>query len=68
MVALCAGGAGVLLPAVIGYATLIATMAILATGVDRVTATGAVLFMVSDSMIALTPSPRGGTSPGRVCG
>lgn len=53
MVALCAPGAGALLPAVVVYALLIALMAVLATGVNRLTATGAVLFMVSDSIIAL---------------
>ncbi len=53
MVALCAPGAGPLLPAVVLYAALIAVMAALATGVHRLTAVGAILFMVSDSIIAL---------------
>lgn len=53
MVALCAPGAGPLLPAVVLYAALIAVMAALATGVHRLTAMGAILFMISDSVIAL---------------
>ncbi|MDO5698045.1 MAG: lysoplasmalogenase [Dermatophilus congolensis] len=53
MVVLCAPGAGPLLPAIVPYALLIALMAALATGAHRVAAVGAILFMVSDSIIAL---------------
>jgi uncharacterized membrane protein YhhN len=37
----------------VGYAVLITVMAVLATGVHRLTALGAVLFLVSDALIAL---------------
>lgn len=53
LVALCAAGAGPLLPAVAGYAGLITLMAVLATGVHPLTAVGAAVFMVSDALIAL---------------
>jgi uncharacterized membrane protein YhhN len=46
--------AGVLAPAVIIYAATIGTMAVLATGLDRLTAIGAAVFIVSDTIIALT--------------
>ncbi|MEE2056101.1 lysoplasmalogenase [Rhodococcus artemisiae] len=53
LVAVCAPGAGVLLIPVVVYALCLATMAILATGVGRAVAIGAVIFVVSDSLIAL---------------
>lgn len=53
LVAMCAATAGPLLIPVTIYATCIATMAILATGVSRVTTVGAILFVVSDALIAL---------------
>ena len=36
------------------YATALVTMAVLATGVSPATAAGAILFLLSDSLIALT--------------
>ncbi|MEU5843912.1 lysoplasmalogenase [Rhodococcus sp. NPDC047139] len=53
LVALCAPGAGMLVVAVAVYGTALATMAVLATGVSRSAAVGAVLFVVSDSLIAV---------------
>lgn len=50
---LTAGGAGALLPAVVVYGIAIVAMAVLATGIDRVAATGAVVFLVSDAFIAV---------------
>jgi uncharacterized membrane protein YhhN len=46
--------AGVLAPAVIIYAATIGTMAVLATGISRLTAAGAAIFIGSDTLIALT--------------
>ncbi|MFD6856820.1 lysoplasmalogenase [Rhodococcus sp. NPDC060090] len=53
LVAVCAPGAGVLLIPVVLYALCLAAMAILATGVGPTVAIGAVIFVVSDSLIAL---------------
>lgn len=53
LVAVTAGGAGALLPAVVLYGVAIVAMAVLATGLDRVAATGAIVFLVSDALIAL---------------
>lgn len=53
LIVACAPGAGVLLVPVVVYGLLLATMAVLATGVSPVVATGAVLFVVSDALIAL---------------
>nr|WP_240960055.1 lysoplasmalogenase [Rhodococcus sp. HNM0563] len=53
LVAVCAPGAGVLVAPVVLYALLLATMAVLASGVGRTVAIGAVAFVVSDSLIAL---------------
>ena len=53
LVAVAAPGAGTLLGPVVVYALLLATMAVLATGVSPIVTTGAVLFVVSDSLIAL---------------
>ena len=51
---LCAPGAGALLPAVLVYATAIVAMAVLATGLGRLAAIGAAVFVLSDSLIALS--------------
>lgn len=48
-----AGGAGPLLLAVAIYGIAIVTMAVLATGLDRVATIGAIVFVVSDALIAL---------------
>lgn len=48
-----ADGAGALLPAVGVYGIAIIAMAVLATGIDRVAAVGAVVFLVSDALIAV---------------
>lgn len=53
MVAVCAPGAGPLLAPAVLYATVIATMAVLAPGIHRLTGIGAGIFMVSDSLIAM---------------
>ncbi|MGN7247556.1 lysoplasmalogenase family protein [Janibacter anophelis] len=53
LVGVTAGGAGPLLPAVAIYGIAIVTMAVLATGLDRVATIGALVFVVSDSLIAL---------------
>ncbi|MGN5240147.1 MULTISPECIES: lysoplasmalogenase [unclassified Rhodococcus (in: high G+C Gram-positive bacteria)] len=53
LVAVCAPGAGVLVVPVVLYALCLATMAVLATGVGRTVAIGGVVFVVSDSLIAL---------------
>jgi uncharacterized membrane protein YhhN len=49
-----APAAGALAPAVIVYAATIGAMAVLATGVSRLTTVGAVIFIVSDTIIAVT--------------
>lgn len=53
LVAWCWSGAGALAPAVVVYALAIVTMAVLATGIDAVAGAGAVLFLISDALIAL---------------
>ncbi|WP_068157245.1 lysoplasmalogenase [Rhodococcus phenolicus] len=53
LIAVCAPGAGTLLVPVVVYGVLLATTAVSATGVSAVVATGAVLFVVSDALIAL---------------
>ncbi|GAA8844054.1 hypothetical protein DUHN55_10260 [Helicobacter pylori] len=53
LVAVTAGGAGAMLPAVVLYGLAIITMAVLATGLDRVATVGAIVFLVSDALIAL---------------
>lgn len=53
LLALTAGGAGALLPAVAVYGIAILTMAVLATGLDRVATIGAIVFVVSDALIAV---------------
>ncbi len=54
LIVLLAPDLGVLLIPVMIYATALVTMAVLATGVSPPTAVGAVLFLISDSLIALT--------------
>lgn len=53
VVALCAPGAGPLLPAVVLYAGLLAAMAALATGLGLLGMIGGASFLVSDALIAL---------------
>lgn len=53
MVWLCFEGAGPLAPAVVAYAIVIACMAILATGLGAWAAIGGLMFMLSDSLIAI---------------
>ena len=53
IVGLSAGGAGPLLPAVVVYALAVLAMAALATGMGRVAAIGAAVFVLSDALIAL---------------
>ena len=53
LVAACAAGAGALLLPVLVYGACLGTMAVLATGVNRLTAVGGALFLVSDGLIAL---------------
>ncbi len=53
LVATCAGGAGGMLVPVLVYGACLGTMAVLSTGVDRLTAVGGALFLVSDGLIAL---------------
>lgn len=53
VIVLCAPQAGVLLPAVAVYAAAIMVMAVLATGLGPLAGVGAVVFVVSDALIAL---------------
>ncbi len=53
LVAGCAAGAGSLLVPALVYGVVLATMAVLATGLGRAGAVGGALFFVSDAMIAL---------------
>lgn len=53
LVALTADGAGALLPAVVLYGLAIVAMAVLATGIDQVATAGAIIFLISDALIAL---------------
>ena len=53
MMALCLPGAGVLAPAVLVYGLCLGTMAVLATGVDRLAWVGGAFFLVSDGLIAI---------------
>ncbi|MDN5599822.1 MAG: lysoplasmalogenase [Brachybacterium sp.] len=54
VVVLSAAEAGPLLPAVIVYATVLCAMALLATGLGRAAGIGGAVFVVSDSLIALS--------------
>ncbi len=49
----CASGAAGMLVPVLVYGACLGTMAVLATGVNRLTALGGALFLVSDGLIAL---------------
>ena len=53
LVLACAPGAGALLAPVLVYGACLGTMAVLSTGVNRLTAVGGALFLVSDGLIAL---------------
>jgi uncharacterized membrane protein YhhN len=53
LVVACAAGAGALLVPVLLYAGCLGAMALLSTGVNRSTAVGGALFLVSDGLIAL---------------
>ena len=53
LIALCLPGAGVLAPAVLVYGLCLGTMAVLATGVDRLAWVGGAFFLVSDGLIAI---------------
>jgi uncharacterized membrane protein YhhN len=53
LVAACVGGASDMLVPVLVYGACLGTMAVLATGVNRLTAVGGALFLVSDGLIAL---------------
>lgn len=54
IIAVTAGGAGAYFPAVVLYGLVIVAMAVLATGIDRIATVGAVLFLVSDALIAIS--------------
>ena len=53
LVAVCAAGAAEMLLPVLVYGACLGTMAVLATGVNRLTAIGGAVFLVSDGLIAL---------------
>ena len=53
LVAVCAAGAAELLLPVLVYGACLGTMAVLSTGVNRLTAVGGAVFLVSDGLIAL---------------
>ena len=53
LVAACATGAAEMLLPVLVYGASLGTMAVLATGVNRLTALGGAVFLVSDGLIAL---------------
>lgn len=53
MIALCAAGAGALLPAVAVYGLALVSMAVLATGLGPMGAAGGAIFLASDAMIGL---------------
>ena len=53
LVAACVGGASDMLVPVLVYGACLGTMAVLSTGVNRLTAVGGALFLVSDGLIAL---------------
>ena len=53
LIGVCLPGAGVLAPAVVVYGLALGTMAVLATGVDRVAWAGGAFFLVSDGLIAI---------------
>ena len=53
LVAACVGGAADMLVPVLVYGASLGTMAVLSTGVNRLTAVGGALFLASDGLIAL---------------
>ena len=53
LIVACAAGAGALLVPVLVYGGCLGTMAVLSTGLGRLTAVGGALFLVSDGLIAL---------------
>ncbi|MFJ1510565.1 lysoplasmalogenase [Cellulosimicrobium funkei] len=53
LVVACAPGAGPLLVPVVVYGVCLVTMAVVATGVDRLAAVGGAVFLLSDALIAL---------------
>lgn len=53
LVAACVGGAAGMLVPVLVYGACLGTMAVLSTGLNRLTAVGGALFLVSDGLIAL---------------
>lgn len=53
LVVACAPGAGSLLVPVVVYGVCLGTMAVVATGVDRLAAVGGAVFLLSDALIAL---------------
>ncbi len=53
LVAVCAAGAAAMLVPVLLYGGCLGAMAVLSTGVNRLTAVGGALFLVSDGLIAL---------------
>ncbi len=65
LVAACVGGAAGMLVPVLVYGALLGTMAVLATGVNLLTAVGGALFLVSDGLIALDAFAGGFDLPGQ---
>jgi uncharacterized membrane protein YhhN len=53
LVGVCAAGAAEMLVPVLVYGACLGTMAVLSTGVNRLTAVGGAVFLVSDGLIAL---------------
>jgi uncharacterized membrane protein YhhN len=53
LVAACVGGAADMLVPVLVYGACLGTMAVLSTGLNRLTAVGGAVFLVSDGLIAL---------------
>ena len=65
LVAACVGGAAGMLVPVLVYGALLGTMAVLATGINLLTAVGGALFLVSDGLIALDAFAGGFDLPGQ---
>jgi uncharacterized membrane protein YhhN len=63
LVVACAAGAGALLVPVLVYGGCLGTMAVLSTGLNRLTAVGGALFLVSDGLIALDAFAEGFALP-----
>lgn len=62
VIAVTAPDAGAFFPAVVLYGLVIIAMAVLATGIDLVATIGAILFVVSDGLIALSAFAAGADS------